>query len=46
MGDRGLDLTQNDLELEKKTKKVKKKFVFGMGFEPKTLSLQILHLTR
>ena len=47
---RGLDLTQNHLKMEKKTKKEEKKkekkFVFGAGFEPTTLRLQILHLTR
>ena len=46
---RGLDLTQNHFKKEKKTKKEKeekKKNVFGAGFEPTTLRLQILHLTR
>ena len=48
---RGLDLTQNHLKMEKKTKKKRrkkreKKIVFGAGFEPTTLRLQILHLTR
>ena len=46
----GLDLTQNHLKMEKKTKKEEKKrekkIVFGAGFEPTTLRLQILHLTR
>ena len=45
---RGLDLTQNHLKMEKKRKKKKKrekKIVFGAGFEPTTLRLQILHLT-
>ena len=46
----GLDLTQNRLKLEKKTKKEEekseKKIVFGAGFEPTTLRSQILHLTR
>ena len=49
MGAGGLDLTQNHLKLEKKTKKeekkVKKKIVVGAGFELTTLKLQILHLT-
>ena len=31
---------------QKKEKKRKKKIVFGAGFEPTTLRLQILHLTR
>ena len=31
---------------KKKKKRVKKKFVVGAGFEPTTLRLQILHLTR
>ena len=36
-----------DGEKDKKgRKKRKKKFVFGAGFEPTTLRLQILHLTR
>ena len=46
---RGLDLTKNHLKMEKKTKKKKKrekKIVFGAGFEPTTLRLKILHLTR
>ena len=47
---RGLDLTQNHLKMEKKTKmkkkSEKKKIVVGAGFEPTTLRLQILHLTR
>ena len=46
---KGLDLTQNHLKMEKKTKKEekkRKKIVFGAGFEPTTLRLQILHLTR
>ena len=49
MGAGGLDLTKNHLKMKKKTKKEekkrKKKFVFGAGFEPTTLRLQILHLT-
>ena len=44
-GGGGLDLTQNHLKLEKKTKKSEKKIVLGAGFEPTTLRLQILHLT-
>ena len=36
-----------DGEKDKKRKiKVKKKIVVGAGFEPTTLRLQILHLTR
>ena len=31
---------------KKRRKKEKKKFVLGAGFEPTTLRLQILHLTR
>ena len=31
---------------KKRRKKEKKKIVFGAGFEPTTLRLQILHLTR
>ena len=31
---------------KKRRKKEKKKFVLGAGFEPMTLRLQILHLTR
>ena len=31
---------------KKKKKREKKIFVFGAGFEPTTLRLQILHLTR
>ena len=31
---------------KKEEKNRKKKFVFGAGFEPTTLRLQILHLTR
>ena len=30
---------------KKRRKKEEKKFVFGAGFEPTTLRLQILHLT-
>ena len=49
VGAGGLDLTKNHLKMKKKTKKEekkrKKKFVFGAGFEPTTLRLQILHLT-
>ena len=45
----GLDLTQNHLKMEKKTKKKKKKvrekIVVEAGFEPTTLRLPILHLT-
>ena len=44
-----LDLTKNHLKMEKKTKKEEKKReknMFGAGFEPTTLRLQILHLTR
>ena len=45
----GVDLTQNHLKLEKKTKKkeekVFKKIELGAGFEPKTLRSQIMHLT-
>ena len=45
---RGLDLTQNHLKMEKKTKKEEKKsekkIVAGAGFELTTLRLQILHL--
>ena len=47
LGGWGLDLTKNHLKMEKKTKKEeRKKFVFGAGFEPTTLRLQILPLTR
>ena len=35
-----------DGEKDKKRKKREKKNVFGAGFEPTTLRLQILHLTR
>ena len=46
----GVDLTKNHLKMKKKTKKEEKKrekkIVFGAGFEPTTLRLQILHLTR
>ena len=31
---------------KKREKKLKKKIVVGAGFEPTTLRLQILHLTR
>ena len=31
---------------KKEGKKRRKKIVFGAGFEPRTLRLQILHLTR
>ena len=49
VGAGGLDLTKNHLKMKKKTKKKmkkrEKKIVFGAGFEPTTLRLQILHLT-
>ena len=35
-----------DGEKDKKEEKMRKKIVFGAGFEPTTLRLQILHLTR
>ena len=35
-----------DGEKDKKEEKKEKKNVFGAGFEPTTLRLQILHLTR
>ena len=45
-GCRGLDLTISVGEKDnKEEKKWRKKIVFGAGFEPETLRLQILHLT-
>ena len=38
--------SQDGEKEKKKKKKREKKFVFGAGFEPTTLRLQILHLTR
>ena len=35
-----------DGKKDKKEEKKRKKIVFGAGFEPTTLRLQILHLTR
>ena len=39
-------LSQDGEKDKKRRKKEKKKNVFGAGFEPTTLRLQILHLTR
>ena len=37
--------SQDEEKDKKRRKKEKKKIVFGAGFEPTTLRLQILHLT-